>query len=503
MYLLLIIISLIIIIIFPLLQLKKKRELILMSLIVFFYFSSFILFMLYISKDLGHLNKLLRYFSYSPGLVKDLMMLPIKRALISTLLNISSISFIYTNILFALKQQDFLTEKSIAKIKILSALWLIIQAILYDPYIYPLIYKLLYPKILTAYAINQFYNIFNNITTIVNVIILLLCVLAFLYHAVKFPKIRLIKYNMIVYFIAYFSIILTYSLLLYWSPTLLIRYSKVADYISYNTLSLRMNERIYPIYPYLIIILLITFLFSTFKYLKIKEKLSISSYEIMHNVNGATVSSRLFCHYMKNELLAISAMIEEIPLDENNIDIINNIKFYQQNLFNRLNCIHESLKSNKMSLSSVPIKKVIDNALESFDFNQYKNIKLKKLYLQDEILAIVDTNYVEQALINIFQNALDSMINNNKDENTLTISVSEKNNHVIIEISDTGVGISEKDMVNIFTPLFSTKPQTKNWGIGLSLAHRVITDCGGKISVKSKEDVGTSFEIQLMGELSK
>ena len=181
MYLLLIIISLIIIIIFPLLQLKKKRELILMSLIVFFYFSSFILFMLYISKDLGHLNKLLRYFSYSPGLVKDLMMLPIKRALISTLLNISSISFIYTYILFALKQQDFLTEKSIAKIKILYALWLIIQAILYDPYIYPLIYKLLYAKILIAYTINQFYNIFNNITTIVNVIILLFYYYVFLH----------------------------------------------------------------------------------------------------------------------------------------------------------------------------------------------------------------------------------------------------------------------------------------------------------------------------------
>jgi len=68
---------------------------------------------------------------------------------------------------------------------------------------------------------------------------------------------------------------------------------------------------------------------------------------------------------------------------------------------------------------------------------------------------------------------------------------------VMLRIADTGCGIEEKDITNIFTPLFSSKPSTKNWGVGLTLTHKIITGFHGRIDVSSELGKGTIFEILL------
>ena len=70
-------------------------------------------------------------------------------------------------------------------------------------------------------------------------------------------------------------------------------------------------------------------------------------------------------------------------------------------------------------------------------------------------------------------------------------------NRLYIEITDNGCGIAKEDMVNIFTPFFTSKPMTKSWGMGLSLTHKIITDSGGKIDVESEVGKGTVFHVYL------
>ena len=64
---------------------------------------------------------------------------------------------------------------------------------------------------------------------------------------------------------------------------------------------------------------------------------------------------------------------------------------------------------------------------------------------------------------------------------------------VAVEISDTGIGIAEKNIEKIFDPFFSTRHE--GTGLGLSISHKIIETHKGKIEVQSQEGKGTTFKI--------
>ena len=80
---------------------------------------------------------------------------------------------------------------------------------------------------------------------------------------------------------------------------------------------------------------------------------------------------------------------------------------------------------------------------------------------------------------------------------TITVSIKNSEKFVTIDISDTGKGISKKNLSNVFKPGFSTKK--RGWGLGLSLSKRIIEQYHkGEIFVKSSEPgKGTTFRIVL------
>jgi signal transduction histidine kinase len=94
---------------------------------------------------------------------------------------------------------------------------------------------------------------------------------------------------------------------------------------------------------------------------------------------------------------------------------------------------------------------------------------------------------------NLWKNAIDAM----QGKGTLTIEISQENDLVCIDISDTGKGIPRNKFKTIFQPGYTTK--SRGWGLGLSLAQRIIKEYHhGKIVVKSSEiDKGTTFRISL------
>lgn len=69
--------------------------------------------------------------------------------------------------------------------------------------------------------------------------------------------------------------------------------------------------------------------------------------------------------------------------------------------------------------------------------------------------------------------------------------------HAVVEISDTGHGISQEHLGKIFEPFFSTKKSEDGTGLGLSISHRIIQNHGGKIEVSSEQGNGARFTIVL------
>jgi two-component system NtrC family sensor kinase len=104
-----------------------------------------------------------------------------------------------------------------------------------------------------------------------------------------------------------------------------------------------------------------------------------------------------------------------------------------------------------------------------------------------------DFGQLRQALVNIMLNACQAM----EKGGTLTVTsrfVPEQK-LVWVEIVDTGVGISERDLSTIFDPFFTTKED--GTGLGLSVVYGIVERHGGKVDIKSAIGKGTAVIIQL------
>lgn len=104
-----------------------------------------------------------------------------------------------------------------------------------------------------------------------------------------------------------------------------------------------------------------------------------------------------------------------------------------------------------------------------------------------------DGGQIQQAVIALATNAIDAM----PDGGTLSFRVFTKGSRVVIEVEDTGAGIPQEDMPKIFEPFFTTKDVGKGTGLGLSVCYGIISEHGGRLSVRSNVGRGTTFSIFL------
>jgi two-component system, NtrC family, sensor kinase len=108
-------------------------------------------------------------------------------------------------------------------------------------------------------------------------------------------------------------------------------------------------------------------------------------------------------------------------------------------------------------------------------------------------LVNADGGQLQQAVIALGTNAIDAMPNGGK----LTLRAFNQANGVVIEIEDTGVGIAADNLSKIFEPFFTTKEVGRGTGLGLAVCYGIVTDHGGRLSVRSNPGVGTTFSILL------
>jgi len=107
--------------------------------------------------------------------------------------------------------------------------------------------------------------------------------------------------------------------------------------------------------------------------------------------------------------------------------------------------------------------------------------------------VICHPQQVSQVFINLLINAVQAI----KEKGAITIKTYQEENSVCISISDTGIGIPEDALPKIFDPFYTTKGVGKGTGLGLSIIHGIVEKHGGKITVSSKLDEGTTFAVHL------
>ncbi len=121
------------------------------------------------------------------------------------------------------------------------------------------------------------------------------------------------------------------------------------------------------------------------------------------------------------------------------------------------------------------------------------------LVLPASVTIRADERMLRQTLLNLIRNAAEA-IPADKSERRVKVEISNARDHAglkwaVVEIADSGVGIPVADLQRIFIPFFTTKPT--GHGVGLALAHRVITQHGGTLAATNSPEGGAVFTVRL------
>ena len=142
---------------------------------------------------------------------------------------------------------------------------------------------------------------------------------------------------------------------------------------------------------------------------------------------------------------------------------------------------------------------------EAFDINECLEEAIKLAHNEIKYKATIEKSFCEspvafgskneiiQVFINLIVNAAQAI----EKKGTIYLSTVNTDSRIFVEIRDTGAGIDDADVSEIFNPFFTTKPIGQGTGLGLSISYGIIDSHDGKISVKSQKGKGTTFSIRL------
>lgn len=204
---------------------------------------------------------------------------------------------------------------------------------------------------------------------------------------------------------------------------------------------------------------------------------------VAHEIRNPLGIIRNYCYVLKNMDVDMEIRDKAIGHIEAAVDrsgaIINNLLNFSRASSGQEEWI--DVEEHIRSLASLN-----DNILRK------KNIKLE-ITCSEKIETYIRVEALDMILINLVQNATDAMKENGK----LSIKVVKYKQEFEIDVQDTGTGIEEDILQNIFNPFFTTKEGHKGNGLGLYIVYNETGKLDGKIDVRSKVGVGSVFMLPL------
>lgn len=201
------------------------------------------------------------------------------------------------------------------------------------------------------------------------------------------------------------------------------------------------------------------------------------SKETAHQL-GTPISSLMGWVEVLRETYPEDQLIPEMDKDVKRLELI-------AERFSKIGSMPELKKS---SLSDV-----LHNVVNYISHRTSDKVQISYVMPENGIEVMMCASLFEWVVENLCKNAIDAM----DGKGSITIKATEENECALIDVTDTGKGISKKHFKTVFSPGFTTKK--RGWGLGLSLAKRIVEEYhGGKIYVKSSEiGSGTTFRIEL------
>lgn len=153
--------------------------------------------------------------------------------------------------------------------------------------------------------------------------------------------------------------------------------------------------------------------------------------------------------------------------------------------------LHDYARPLKPRIVTVDLKNFVDNLLSNLVVPA--NIRVSTTFEQAMSEVKTDPVLLKRILTNLIVNAIQAMPNGGKV--SINVRQNKKSGNIVIDVEDTGIGMSKEVQEKLFTPLFTTK--SKGQGFGLAVVKRLIEVLGGTITFESEVNKGTKFTVSL------
>jgi signal transduction histidine kinase len=217
--------------------------------------------------------------------------------------------------------------------------------------------------------------------------------------------------------------------------------------------------------------------------------------------------ARRLAHELKNPLFPLQVTVENLMRAKQKSPEVFEEVFHEgtatllaeiDNLKTIIGRFSEFSKMPQPQRQPTQVNEVVQSVLRVFHAQlQEKNQISVRTELAEALPEIsADPDLLHRALQNLVLNAIDAM----PQGGALTIRTATLGDRIEISVTDTGSGLTPEECGRLFTPYYTTKQH--GTGLGLAIVQSVVSDHGGKISVESTKEKGTTFRIELPCDFS-
>ncbi|HEY6246351.1 MAG TPA: ATP-binding protein [Pyrinomonadaceae bacterium] len=159
------------------------------------------------------------------------------------------------------------------------------------------------------------------------------------------------------------------------------------------------------------------------------------------------------------------------------------------------NLLNFSRTGSATEFAELDISRVLDDTLQLLEPQLRRSqIQILRLYNDEAPLVFGNAGKLQQVFTNLILNARDAILDGGRIQ--ISTSLSEDGS-LLVEISDTGIGIAPENVAKIYDPFYTTKGVGQGTGLGLAVTYGIVQEHTGRISVESTPGQGTTFHITL------
>ncbi|MBI3301003.1 MAG: PAS domain S-box protein [Deltaproteobacteria bacterium] len=191
-------------------------------------------------------------------------------------------------------------------------------------------------------------------------------------------------------------------------------------------------------------------------------------------------------HELNNPLATVSLRVEsllmQLPTDDSKRRALEIIQQEVERMSTLVVNLLQTSRRASLQISTLDVREEIAKTLELMQYHlRNRRITMVQEFAPDVPLIQADRQQLRQLFLNLFTNASDAT----PQGGTLTIRVGVTEERVVIEVTDTGVGIAPEDLPHVMEPFFTTKPEGRGTGLGLAICRRIVHEHQGTLEIAS------------------